>query len=155
MTPLMTTVELVWYEGQLQHWLRFGAFIDERFVDRRRRIVTFAAGQVFAFVRWQANDYGTVVSRLDILRACVAGEPVSTVPGVIPGGESLLRLDRWPKVRCAFDAIVAIEQAGIDPVEVAPQYWCHLNNRIACNEPYRPYTRDQHRAWLLRRELPL
>jgi hypothetical protein len=151
----ITRVELVWYEGQLQHWLRFGAFIDERFIDRRRRIVTFAAGQVFAFVRWQANDYGTVVSRLDILRARVAGEPGSTVPGVTPGGESLLRLDRWPKVRGAFDAIVAIEQAGIDPVEVAPQYWRHLNNRITCNEPYRPYTRDQHRAWLLRRKLPL
>jgi hypothetical protein len=153
MTPT-TSVDLVWYEGRLQHWLRFGAFVEERLLDRRRRVVIFAPGQIFAFVRWEANDYGTIVSRLDILRASAAGEPVSTVPGVMPGGESLLRLDRWPKVRRAFDAIAAVEKTGIDPVEVAPQYWRHLNNRITSNEPNRPYTRDQHRAWLLRRELP-
>jgi len=43
---------------------------------------------------------------------------VFTVPGVDPGAETLLRLDRWTKVRRAFDAIATIEQAGIDPVDV-------------------------------------
>ena len=153
MTSALTTVELIWYEGQLEHWLRFGSFIDERMIDRRRRIVSFAPGQVFGFVRWQANDYGTIVSRLDILRASHASEIISSVPGVTPGGEILLRLDRWPKVQTAFEAITAIEQDDIDPVDVSPAYWCHLHNRIICNQPYRRYARDQHRAWLLRRTM--
>lgn len=153
MSSALTTVELIWYEGRIEHWLRFGSYIDERMLDRRRRVVTFAPGQVFAFVRWQANDYGTVVSRLDILRASHPSELISTVPGVMPGGESLLRLDRWPKVQQVLAAIAAIEQDGIDPVDVSPAYWCHVHNRITCNRPYRPYARDQHRAWLLRRKL--
>ena len=155
MTTCVTSVELVWYEKQIEHWLRFGNFIEERFLDRRRRVVTFAPGQIFAFVRWQANDYGTVSSRLDILRCCDSGQPVSTVPGVDPGAETLLRLDRWTKVRRAFDAIATIEQTGIDPVDVSPVYWRHLHNRIVANHPHRAYTIDQHNAWLLRQRLPI
>jgi hypothetical protein len=93
MTAPMTEVVLVFYEGRIEHWLRFGTQARERILDRRRRVIAFAPGETFAFVRWEANDYGTVLSRLDILRACDAGEVISTVPGVTPGGEILLRLD--------------------------------------------------------------
>ena len=90
---------LVFYEGRIEHWLRFGTQDRERILDRRRRVIAFAPGEIFAFVRWESNDYGTVLSRLDILRACDAGEVIATVPGVTPGGEILLRLDGWPRVK--------------------------------------------------------
>ena len=140
----MTEVILMFYEGRIEHWLRFGTEDCERILDRRRRIISFAAGKIFAFVRWEANEYGTVLSRLDILRASDAGEIVATVPGVTPGGEILLRLASWPRVRRAFDAIAQIEARGIDPTTVAPDWWRHLHNRITCNLPYRAYTRGQH-----------
>ena len=70
MTAPMTEVVLVFYEGRIEHWLRFGTQDRERILDRRRRVIAFAPGEIFAFVRWEANDYGTVLSRLDILRAC-------------------------------------------------------------------------------------
>jgi len=82
----MTEVVLVFYEGRIEHWLRFGTQDRERILDRRRRVIAFAPGEIFAFVRWEANDYGTVLSCLDILRACDAGDVISTVHGVIPGG---------------------------------------------------------------------
>jgi Protein of unknown function (DUF2840) len=97
-TAPVTEVELVFYEGRIEHWLRFGNQGRERILDRRRRVVAFAPGEIFAFVRWEGNDYGTVLSRLDILRACDAGEGINTLPGVTPGGEILLRLDGWPRV---------------------------------------------------------
>ena len=147
----LTEVELVFYESQIEHWLRFGDQSRERILDRRRRVVAFLPGQVFALVRWEGNDYGTVSSRLDIVRACVSGEPIATVPGVTPGGEVLLRLDGWPRVKRALDAAAAIEALDIDPTEVAPNWWRHLHNRIVCNAPFRSYGRAQHRAWLLRR----
>jgi hypothetical protein len=98
----LTIVELTWIEKRIERWIRFGKIVEDQFLDRRRRIVGFAPGSVFAFVRWASNDYGTIVSRIDILRALVAGEPYSTVPYVKPGGEILLRLTGWPKVeqRC-------------------------------------------------------
>lgn len=80
----MTEVMLIFYEGRIEHWLRFGTQDRERILDRRRRVIAFVPGEIFAFVRWEANDYGTVLSRLDILRACETDDVISTVPGVTP-----------------------------------------------------------------------
>ena len=153
MTAPMTEVVLVFYEGWIEHWLRFGTQDRERILDRRRCVIAFAPDEIFAFVRWEANDYGTALSRLDILRACDAGEVISTVPGVAPGAEILLRLDGWPRVKRAFDAIADIEARGIDPAMIAPNWWRHLHNRISCNLAHRNYTRAQHAAWQRRRRV--
>ena len=82
----LTHVELIWIEKRIEQWIRFGHDVAEQFLDRRRRILSFAPGSVFAYVRWAANDFGTVVSRIDILRAVLPGEAFSTVPYVRPGG---------------------------------------------------------------------
>ena len=47
----LTHVELTWLEKRIEHWIRFGRIAEERIFDRRRRIVSFAPGSVFAFVR--------------------------------------------------------------------------------------------------------
>lgn len=148
-----TLVELTWREKRIEHRIRFGRIVDEHRLDRHRRIVSFAAGSVFAFVRWAANEYGTIISRIDIVRSVGAGEPYQTLPFVRPGGEILLRISGWPKVQRVLAAIDAIETLGIDPSDVAPEHWRHLNHRISVNEPFRVYSTEQHRAWLRRREV--
>ena len=71
---MLTRVELTWLEGRIEHWIRFGHKAGETILDRRRRVVGFASNSVFAFVRWAANDFGTVISRVDIVRAVDQGE---------------------------------------------------------------------------------
>ena len=93
----LTYVDLIWIEKRLQRWIRFGMVASEQIIDRHRSVVAFAPGDVFAFVRWASNDFGTVVSRIDILRAVRPGEPCSTFGFVRPGGESLLRVSGWAK----------------------------------------------------------
>jgi len=105
----LTLVELLWLKKRIENWIRFGRIAEEHVLDRQRRIVSFAPDSVFAFVRWASNDYGTVVSRIDILRAVRPGERYLTVPYVRPGGESLVRLSGWPKVGKVLQAINAIE----------------------------------------------
>jgi hypothetical protein len=149
--PLHTAVELTWLEGRIEHWVRFGHDSDETILDRRRRILHFTPRSIFAFVRWASNDFGTIVSRVDIVRAIDRGESYQTLPFVRPGGEILLRISGWPKVQRVLEAIDAVEALGIDPAEAAPDYWRHLHNRLIADEPPRPYSRERHRAWLLRR----
>jgi len=148
-----TRVELVHYEGRIEHWLRFGQYAEEEILDRRRRVLLFDTGQLFAFVRWASNDYGTAVSRIDILRACGDGEAATLIPGVMPGGEPLLRLSGWPKVERVLQAIDRVEALGIASEDACPDYWRHVGNRIAASLEPRPYTRERHRAWLLRRRI--
>ena len=91
--PQLTHVTLFWRKGEREDWLKFGMPVANRIVDRRQRIESYTAGQVFALVRWAANEYGTVRSALDIVRAVAAGEPVTIVPQVDPGGELAMRTE--------------------------------------------------------------
>jgi hypothetical protein len=146
----LTMVELTWIEKRVERWIRFGRTSEDRIIDRRRRMVGFAPGSIFAFVRWASNDYGTIVSRIDIVRPVAPGEPCSTVPYVQPGGEILLRLNGWPKVEAALRAIDVVERLGIAPEDASPEHWRHIHNRLTVGEAPRPYTMKQHRAWQLR-----
>src|SRR4029450_11497807 len=101
----LTTVELLWLEKRIENRIRFGRSVSGKLVDRNRRILSFAPGSIFAFVRWTSNDFGTVLSRIDILRAAMPGQRYSTVPWISPGGESLLRLSGWPKVERVLQLI--------------------------------------------------
>jgi len=149
----LTEVELYWLEGRIEHWIRFGREVEERILDRRRRVLAFVPGTIFAFVRWASNDYGTVVSRIDILRAVERGDACSTVPCVTPGGEILLRAFGWLKVQRALFEVDGVDALGVDPAAIDPNHWRHVHNRIAAGLEPRPYTRERHRAWLLRQRI--
>ncbi|WP_265519248.1 DUF2840 domain-containing protein [Nitratireductor luteus] len=151
--PFTTLVELTWHQKKIEHWIRFGHKSYEKILDRRRSIVGFAPDSMFAFVRWAANDFGTIVSRIDIVRAVGRGEPFQTLPFVRPGGEIMLRLDGWSKVERALQAIDAVEPLGLDPADVAPEHWRHVHNRLIAGHEPRAYTPEQHAAWLQRRKI--
>lgn len=146
-----TTVDLLWVEGRIERWIRFGRIVQETLASRSRSTVGFDPGSAFAFVRWASNDYGTVESRIDILRAVHPGERCSTVPHVTPGGEMLLRLSGWPKVEAALLAIDQVEALGLAPEDVCPDHWRHVHNRLTTGLDPRPYTDLRHTAWLKRR----
>lgn len=149
----LTHVDLLWIEKRIERWIRFGQIEREEIIDRSRRIVAFRPGAVFAFIRWRANDYGTIESRVDILRAVEDVRMYSTVPFVTPGGECLLRLSGWPKVATVLNIIDAIEANDIDPRAVCPDHWRHVMNRLSVNDLPRPYTHERHNAWLKRRQV--
>ena len=145
-----TEVELYFLKGKIERWIRFGTPVSERTLDRRQRIVSFEPGSIFAFIRWASNDYGTLVSRIDILRACKSGEAYSSIPGVRPGAEILLRTVGWETVQRVLRAVDAVEALGFAPQDICPDHWRHVHNRLAAGLPARPYSRERHQAWLLR-----
>ena len=126
----LTTVEILWLERRIENRIRFGRHVAEKSLDRNRRVLSFSPGSIFAFV-----------------------QRYSTVPWIAPGGESLLRLSGWPKVERVLQLIDAVEALGIDPADVAPEYWHHVHNRLSVNETPRPYTKSRHQAWLHRRRV--
>ena len=149
----MTRVELTWIEKKIEYWIRFGQPANEQIIDRRQRILSFRPGTVFAFVRWASNDFGTIISRIDIVRAVEPGEAYQTLPFVRPGGEILLKIEGWPKVEDVLRHVDAIEAIGIEADSVSPDHWRHVHNRMAAAQRPRAYTLEQHRAFLLRRKV--
>jgi hypothetical protein len=149
----LTRVELTWIERRVEHWIRFGHPAEKKILDRRRSIATFLPDSIFAFVRWAANDYGTIISRIDIVRTVAPGEPYQTLPFVRPGGEILLKIESWPKVERILQVIDAIEALDVDPADVPPEYWRHVHHRVTAGQEPRAYTRAQHGAWIKRRQV--
>lgn len=154
-SPDRTVVELTWREKQIEHWIRFGRAAEDQRLDRHRRVVVFAPASIFGFVRWAGNDHGTIISRIDIVRAVAPGEAYQTLPFVRPGGEILLKIEGWPKVEQVLRHIDAVEALGIDACDVAPDHWRHVGNRIGAGHEPRAYTLARHQAWLKRREIEL
>ena len=152
-TSGLTQVELIYDQNRIERWIRFGRPVEDRIIDGWRRCVSFAPGSIFAFVRWQANDFGTVLSRIDILRALEPHEAMTSIGFMRPGGEILLRMSSWPKVQLVLDQIDTIERAGFDPVDICPDHWRHIHNRLSTLQEPRPYTTERHAVWLKRKSL--
>jgi hypothetical protein len=151
--PFTTLVELTFQQQKVEHWIRFGRKSYEQILDRRRSVVGFAPNSVFAFVRWAAGEHGTIISRIDIVRAIGRGEPFQTLPFVRPGGDILLRLDTWAKVEKTLQAIDAVEALGLDAADVSPDHWLHVHNRLSAGLEPSTYTPERHSAWLRRRRI--
>lgn len=149
--PFLTLVELTWIEKRIENWIRFGHESYEQKLDRRRRLVGFSPETIFCFIRWAANEHGTIISRVDIVRAIDRGEPFQTLPFVRPGGEILLKIAGWPRVERVLQIIDAIEAQAIDPAEVSPDHWRHVHNRLTAGYEPRTYSANRHKAFLLRR----
>ena len=151
----LTDVDLIWLEGRVERWIRFGRPAAERIIDRRRRVVSFLPGALFAMVYWVGGKYGTTVSRIWVLKTLRPGEAGDVVPSVTPTVEVLLDLKTWTKVEAVLVAIDAIEAAGLHPADVAPDHWRHVGHRVAVAQSPSPYTRARHQAWLMRQRLGL
>ena len=55
--------------------------------------------------------------------------------------------------RCVLAAIDAVDAAGVDPCDAAPDHWRHVHNRLSAGQPPRPYTAERHAAWLKRKAI--
>ena len=148
MSETFTRVEIAFYPEHLNHWLRFGAPDESQDLDRRRSLAFFTPGQIFGYVRWRANEYGTQDWRFTIVKTAEPSLLLSRIEGVHPGGEVLLLATGNTKVKRALLQIDALEADGYDPADVSPAYYRHVHNRIAARQPIRPYSMAQHEAHL-------
>lgn len=148
MSESFTRVEIAFYPEHLNHWLRFGAPDEQQDLDRRRSLAFFKPGQLFGYVRWRANEYGTQDWRFTIVKTAEPSLLLSRIEGVDPGGEVLLLATGNTKVKRALLKIDALETDGFEPADVSPAYYRHVHNRIATRRPIRAYSMAQHEAYL-------
>jgi len=124
-----TEVELYFLKGKVERWIRFGAPISERTLDRRRRIATFApgafspscAGLRTTTGRWFPDRYSARLPR---------GEACSTVPWAKPARKFCCGLSAG-QGPARPESNRLRRGAGLPPQEICPDHWRHVHSRLA------------------------
>lgn len=149
----LTRVAILFVPERANDWLRFGAPVEERVVDRRRALASFTPGALFGYVRWRASGFGTELWRAYVLRAGAPGETLQTIPGVTPGAEILVSTATEGRVKRLLALIDALDAAGVKPETAPESYWRVVQNRLAAHQPLRVYSADEQSATRHAREL--
>jgi hypothetical protein len=98
----------------------------------------FDAGQVFGFVRWRGDGYGTQTWRVVVARGLAAGEEGTAVPGLEPGGDVLLHAFGKARAKRALRAIDVLSDRLVLH-EIAPAFWRHVHLCVERNVIPAPY----------------
>lgn len=104
----------------------------------------FDAGQVFGFVRWRGDGYGTQTWRVVVACGLKVGEDGTAVPGLEPGGEVLLHAFGKVRAKRALRALDVLSDGHVLH-EIAPAYLRHVHLCVARNVRPDPYDEDAFR----------
>ena len=142
----LVAVKCEFVRDKVNHRLRFGAPEMSITLRKSQKLYAFGAGQVFGYIRWKANKYGTVDWRLYICQASLSGQ-VTRVPGIIPGATVLLSVHgniAMQRMLKQIDSLEAQTDGGLETI--TPAYWRHLHNARIINRPAHPFTFGEYNA---------
>ncbi|HYN37669.1 MAG TPA: DUF2840 domain-containing protein, partial [Rhodospirillales bacterium] len=134
-------------------------------LDRRRAVHRFAEGALFAFIWWEADDFGTQAWAMAVCEALRPPADGYALPNIMPGvevhlyarGRSQTRRSPSGEVRRiigpverALAVIDRLESDGFDPALVAPSYYRAAASRLQLRRPVRRLTRCEYEQRLRR-----
>ena len=120
--------------------LLFGRPKQSLRVSEKQEELRFKPLQMFGFVRWRGDQYGTQTWRVIVAQSGCPGERLTRIPGVNPGAHLLLHAFGKTRAKRAFRVIDMLAEAHVLH-EIAPAYWRHVHLQISKNtepEPYDP-----------------
>lgn len=122
MTARFTCVLISYRKNRRNHRLRFG--LPERVVrlDWQRSLATFKPGQIFGYIRWTANQYGTQDWCLIIAQTTYSGS-ISPAPGIRPGAHILLQTQGASATKTALNWLDVLEECVSDLSTMSPNFW--------------------------------
>ncbi len=113
----------------------------------------FGPGAVFAQLVRAASNRGRDEWRLALLRAGGPGEHLSRLSGIRPGAEILFCLTGKRQTQRALRILAAVRRLGIDPADVSPAWMAGVGSALAAGLAPRPYSAEQHAAYLAVRQV--
>ena len=98
----------------------------------------FETGQIFGFVRWRGDGYGTQTWRVCVAEAGAPGEELTRIPGIDPGAHLLLHAFGKMRAKRALRAIDGLAERHVLH-EIAPAFWRHAHLQVSRNLPFESY----------------
>lgn len=125
--------------------LLLGRSIQSVRVHEKREVLRFKPPQIFGFVRWRGDQYGTQTWRVVVAQAGFPGERLTRIPGISPGAHLLLHAFGKTRAKRALRVIDMLSEANVLH-EIAPAYWRHVHLQISKNKEPEPYDPEMFEA---------
>ncbi len=137
----LTVVQGKFVKGRCNFRLRFGNPQYEVKLDRARTLHAFRPEQIFGYIRWQANTFGTVDWRLYVCQTCAAGK-ITRIPGISPGADILLNVHGTEAMKYILRQVDSLEKkAGGSLDNISPSHWRQMQLSIRIARPVRKYSK--------------
>jgi len=141
----MVQVQCHFVRDRINHRLRFGTPFEFIKLDAQRKIALFKPGSIFGYIRWKANQYGTVDWRLYVLKVARQGQ-LSCVPGVTPAVNVLVSVSGKEAMNRALPVIDHLENTAISGLENVPEsYWLTVSNALLLRQSPRELPRNHRK----------
>lgn len=125
-----TLVETVQIRSRCNHRLRFGQSFETKTLSENKTLVAFEAGQIFGYIRWSRNAYGTRNWQFFVVRSVGAGR-VTRIPGISPGGDLLFRTRGVVATQRALKWLDGLEKTIPFSLSDLPEsYWRLAENEV-------------------------
>lgn len=125
-------------KNRINHRLIFGKPVDLVRLDWQRSLAVFQPDQIFGYIRWRANKYGTQQWQVYVLQAVNRGS-ITCVPGIYPGANSLVATTGKARVQRLLGMLDQQTSAGLDHHRISPAYWRHVHLMLLSGEePHLP-----------------
>ena len=141
----ITKLSLIEATQQTNDRLLFGRPHNPNKLDGQIEELRFKPLQIFGFVRWRGNQYGTQTWRVIVAQAGCPGENLTQIPGVKPGAHLLLHAFGKTRAKRALRVIAMLSEAHVLH-EIAPAYWRHVHLQISKNKEPEPYDPEMFEA---------
>jgi hypothetical protein len=125
--------------------LLFGRPLKTAKLSSKNTLHSFEPDQIFGFVRWRGDKYGTQTWRVIVAQAGCAGERLTRIPGIQPGAHLLLHAFGKTRAKRALRVIDLLSEAHVLH-EIAPSYWRHVHLQLSRNLEPEPYDPDAFAA---------
>lgn len=143
MSDLVTSVLSAYRKNRINHRLRFGNPVSIVRLGWHRSLAIFMPGDVFGYIRWSANKYGTQDWQLFICEA-QSTDRLTRIPGVLPGAKLLLHTSGTARTKKCLKAIDALEIHHETLGNVSLSYWQYLHNQMEIGWKPRPIPNAIH-----------
>ncbi|MBN4055919.1 DUF2840 domain-containing protein [bacterium AH-315-J23] len=125
------------------HRLRFGVPQKVTKLDNYRSVAAFSPDNIFGYIRWQRNQYGTTIWRLVIAKTVQHGR-IQKYAGILPGAHILVNVSGVNAVKQALTRLDYWEiQAGGELLNIPETRWRHFQNGIIIRSAPRPVRSDE------------
>mgnify|MGYP003884016617 CR=1 FL=1 len=133
-SDVFTRVELHRDRPARTLWLRFGKPAMSMRSARGYRVECYAPGQIFGLARSISATQGNANSSFEVHLACRSSGSSSEPGGCEAGSVILLSVTGWRQVRHVLGVIDAIEALGIDPCNLASEFWEEIQTRLVASQ---------------------